>query len=273
MSTTTITTNGPDSLRERARRLRLSGLLAHWSEVAREPWVERLIAYEEAERHQRGLERRLKNARLGSFKPVADYDWTWPKRVDREAVEELFTLEFLGSGANVVFVGPNATGKTMLSKNLGHQAVLGGEAVLFTTASDMLNELAAQNTGVSLARRLRRYTQPRLLIIDEVGYLSYDTRHADLLFEVVTRRYEHRSIVLTTNKPFSEWNEVFPNASCVVTLVDRLLHRAEIINIAGDSYRLKEAKELAAQKEKARATKRSRRRDNGEFSFPKETAQ
>ncbi len=89
-------------------------------------------------------------------------------------------------------------------------------------------------------------------MVDEIGYLSYDTRYADLLFEVVTRRYENRSIVLTTNKPFAEWNDVFPNAACVVTLVDRLVHKAEIIPIDGDSYRLKDAKDRAAKKQRAR---------------------
>jgi DNA replication protein DnaC len=111
---------------------------------------------------------------------------------------------------------------------------------------------------VALARRLRRYVQPRLLCIDEVGYLSYDNRYADLLFEVVTRRYDGpRSIVLSTNKPFAEWSEVFPHAACTVTLIDRLLHRAEIIDIEGDSYRLKEAKERAATKSASRTKKKS----------------
>src|SRR5207344_2304949 len=126
--------------------------------------------------------------------------------------------------------GPNGLGKSMLLKNLAHQAVLHGATSRFTLASDMLHDLAAQDSTTALARRLRRYTSPTLLAIDEVGYLSYDARYADLLFEVVTRRYEQqRSIVLTTNKPFGEWNQVFPNAACVVTLIDRLLHRAEII--------------------------------------------
>ena len=104
----------------------------------------------------------------------------------------------------------------------------------FTCASDMLNDLAAQQTTGSLTRRLRRYCNPTLLLLDEVGYLSYDNRYADLLFEVVTRRYEQRSIVVTTNKPFGEWGEIFPNASCVASLIDRLVHNSEIINIEAD---------------------------------------
>ena len=145
----------------------------------------------------------------------------------------------------------------MMLRNIAHQAALRGHTVRFTTASDMLSDLAAQDGSTALARRLRHYTHPRLLCIDEVGYLSYDNRYADLLFEVVTRRYEGlRSIVLSTNKPFSEWPEVFPHAACVVTLVDRLLHRAEILEIQGESYRLKEAKENAAANAKTRASRR-----------------
>jgi DNA replication protein DnaC len=130
--------------------------------------------------------------------------------------------------------------------------------VLVRSASDLLADLANQESSVARARRLRAYVKPAILCIDEVGYLSYDTRHADLLFEVVTRRYEkNKSIVLTTNKPFAEWPSVFPNAACVVTLVDRLLHRAELVAIEGESYRLREAQE----RQQRRATSRRKPRD------------
>ena len=182
--------------------------------------------------------------------------------IDRPLIEELFTLEFLGEAANAVLIGPNGLGKSMIAKNLTHLAVVRGHTARFTTASDMLHDLAAQDSDASLARRLRRYTQPTVLCIDEVGYLSYDNRYADLLFEVVTRRYQHRSIVLTTNRPFGEWNDVFPNAACVVTLIDRLVHRAEITSIAGESYRLKEAKERAQNKAKKRSARRPKTKSN-----------
>lgn len=245
---TTMTTTPPRELRERARALGLHGLVLAWDELGGQSWVTRLIEVEEQERGRRSLERRLKNARTGRFKPIADFDWKWPREIPRQTIEELMTLDFVAEPANVVLLGPNGIGKTMIAKNLAHQALLAGFTVRFTTASDMLHDLAAQNSDISLARRLRRYTAPQLLVIDEVGYLSYDSRYADLLFEVVTRRYEQRATVVSTNKVFADWKDVFPNAACVVTLVDRLVHRAEIITIDGDSYRLKEAKERAALK-------------------------
>jgi len=260
----TETNSRPEELRARCRQLGLYGLAANWAEVEREPWLDKLLALEEAERQRRSLERRLRNARIGRFKTMADFDWTWPKTIDREAIEELFSFGFVTEGANAVLVGPNGIGKTMIARNLAHQALLGGLTVRFTTASDMLSELAAQESDASLARRLNRYCRPQLLVVDEVGYLSYDARYADLLFEVVTRRYEQRSIILTTNKSFSDWREVFPNAACVVTLVDRLVHRAEIIKIEGESYRLKEATERAAQRAQQRKARRGRSRAKGQ---------
>jgi DNA replication protein DnaC len=245
------------ALHERVRRLGLYGLLAHWGELADAPWLERLCDIEEQERKRRSLESRMKSACIGCFKPFADFDWSWPKRIERDAVTDLFTLAFIEEGVNAVLLGPNGVGKTMLIRNLAHQALLRGHTVRFTTASNMLSDLAAQDSSAALRRRLQRYCQPKLLCIDEVGYLSYDGRYADLLFEVVTRRYEEsRSIVLSTNKPFAEWSQVFPNAACVVTLVDRLLHRAEILQIEGDSYRLKEAMERSAARAKTRGARR-----------------
>ena len=243
-----------DSACTRLRRLGFYGLLAQVETLLAEPWLTRVIDIEETERARRSLKRRLDNARLGAFKPLADFDWSWPTKCDRGAIEELFDLGFLSEAANVVLIGPNGLGKTMLLKNLAHQAVLHGHSARFTLASDMLHDLATPDSTTALARRLRRYTRPTLLAIDEVGYLSYDARYADLLFEVVTRRYEQqRPILLTTNRAFGEWNQVFPNATCVVTLVDRLLHRAEIVALDGKSYRLKEAQERAARKTKSRA--------------------
>lgn len=248
-----------DRLRQRARSLGLFGLLAHWEDFAGDKALPRLLDVEEAERARRSLERRVKNARIGRFKPMADFDWAWPEKIDREAVEDLFTFSFLAEGENVVLLGPNGVGKTMIAQNLAHQALLKGHTVRFTTASQMLNELLAQDGPSALERRLRRFSHPTLLAIDEVGYLSYDSRHADLLFEVVARRQEGKSTIVTTNRPFQEWKEVFPNAASVVALVDRLVHRSQIVPIRGESFRLKEAKEREAARARKRAAEKGRK--------------
>ncbi len=254
----TTTPHDDDERRAALRRLGLFGLLARWEEVRHVEWLPSVIEYEQSERQRRSLERRLHFARLGSFKPLCDFDWHWPKKIDRAAVAELSSLEFLAELANVVLIGPNSTGKTTIAKNLAHLALLGGYTARFTTASAMLNDLAAQDSAAALNRRLRHYCRPALLVCDELGYLSYDSRYADLLFEVVTRRYQQRSTIITTNKPFAEWNQVFPNAASVVTIIDRLVHKAEIITIEGDSYCLKEARERAAQKARARTQRKPR---------------
>ena len=249
-----------DPLRERAEALKLHGLLAHWEEIAQCEWLAPMLQWEEQERAARGLERRLHAAHLGRFKPLLDFDWSWPRQCERTSIEELMRLGFLDEAGNVILVGPNGVGKSTIARNIAHQAVLAGHSVLFAGAGQMLSDLAAQDGDGALKRRLAHYARPRLLVIDEVGYLSYSNRHADLLFEIVSRRYEEKSTLVTTNRPFGEWNEVFPNAACVVSLVDRLVHRSEIIAIDGDSYRLKEAKERQqqrAQRRRASASGRS----------------
>jgi DNA replication protein DnaC len=257
--TTMMTTPRPhDPLLARAEALKLYGLLAHWPELAERDWVASLIEWEEQERSRRSLERRLGNAHLGRFKPLADFDWEWPQRCEREAVEELMRLGFLTEAANAILIGPNGVGKTTLARNIAHQAVLAGHTVLCTSAGHMLNELAGADGDNALRHRLAVYARPRLLLIDEIGYLSYSNRHADLLFEIVSRRYQEKSTLVTTNRPFSEWGEVFPNAACVVSLIDRLVHNAEIIQIEGESYRLKEAKERSEQRRQQRAARRSK---------------
>ena len=239
------------ALKTRAEALRLYGLLAHWGEVADCDWLARVIAWEEQERQDRSLQRRLTTARIGRFKPLADFDWRWPKRCDRAAIEALMGLDFLDEAANVLLFGPQGVGKSTIAANLAHRAVLEGHTVRFVTAAAMLGELAAIDSDSQLQRRLELYARPQLLIIDEVGYLSYNNRHADLLFHIVSRRHQQRSTIVTTNRPFSEWHETFPGAACVVGLIDRQVQNAEIITIEGDSRR-KEAEERQRRRRTAR---------------------
>ena len=221
------------------------------AEATRKRWsatvlLEHLVADELEDKQRRSVESRLTRARLGRFKPLADWNWEWPTALDRLALERILTLDFLARGENVILVGAQGLGKTMLAKKIAHQAVLAGHSALFTTAADLLLNLNGQETGRALERRLRHYTRPTLLVIDELGYLAYDARAADLIFQLVSRRYEHRSLLITTNLPFKRWDTVFPNASCAVALIDRLTHHVEILLIEGRSYRRREA-ELSQQ--------------------------
>ena len=209
-----------------------------WSPVV---LLEHLAQAELEARMRHRVERRLRDARLGRFKPMADWEWDWPKQIHRPTVERVFTLDFLAKRENVVLVAAHGLGKTMLAKNLVHQAILAGHSARFLTASDLILDLTSQETARALQRRLRTYVRPSLLAVDEIGYLTYDAHAADLLFQVVSRRYEAKSIIFTTNLPFKQWDTVFPNASCAVALIDRLTHHAEIIAIDGESYRKREA--------------------------------
>ncbi len=212
--------------------------------------LEHIATLEAQDRARRSLERRLSRSKLGRFKPIADYDWSWPKRIDRDAVEAALRLEFLERAGNLVLVAPQGLGKTMIAKNIAYQAIQAGHSVLFVTAAQMLLDLGAQDSARALDRRLRHYCRYSLLAVDEIGYLSYDNRNADLFFQVVSRRYEQKSLILTTNLAFSDWPTVFPNATSATALIDRLVHHADVIAIEGESYRRREAE----------ADKKSRRR-------------
>ena len=230
--------------------LKLHGLQAHWHELT-EPqltWLSTWLDWEVAERNKRGVERRLRTARIGRFKSLADFDWQWPEKIDQQAVHELMQLTFMADVNNVILLGNNGVGKSTIAQNLAWQAAVQGHSVLFTNAAEMLNGLAAEDGDSALKRKLKRYATPQLLVIDEVGYLSYGDRHADLLFQIISQRYEQKSTIVTTNRPFSEWGEVFPTAACVVALIDKLIHHSEIIAIEGKSYRMKEAQEQAEQR-------------------------
>lgn len=213
--------------------------------------LEQLAQAEAGERSRRSLERRLRVSGIKSFKPMADYEWTWPSKIEREVIERALTLDFLAEARNLVLVGRNGLGKTMIAQNICHAAVLAGNSVLFRSAAALLEELYRQ-TPEGRRRKLRSYANVGLLCIDEVGYLSFDDKAADLLYEIINRRYERKSVIVTTNRPFREWNEVFPNATCIATLLDRLLHHADVTVIEGDSYRVRESEQEAAARRRKR---------------------
>jgi DNA replication protein DnaC len=214
--------------------------------------LEEIARSETEDLARRSLERRLAQARLGRFKLMADFEWHWPKKIDRALIERALTLDFLTAGRNLIVCGTAGLGKTMIAKNIAHAAVLAGHSALFRTAGDLLADLDGDSPGLR-RRKFRFYARPDLLVIDECGYLSYDAHAADLLFEIVNHRYERNSIVLTTNKAFKEWNTVFPNATCIAALLDRLTHHADVTLIKGDSYRMRESELEAAARKKPKS--------------------
>lgn len=240
----------PSRLRDiglRATADQLSDLVARSSKERLGPTqlLERVADIEESDRSRRSLDRRLQRSKLGRFKPMADFDWAWPSRIDRDRVESALRLEFLEESRNIVLVAPQGLGKTMVAQNIAHQAILAGHSVLLVTAAQLLLDLAAQDSARALDRRLKHYAKQSLLVLDEVGYLAFDNRNADLLFQVIARRYERKSLVLTTNLPFRDWPTIFPNATCATALIDRVIHHADVIAIEGKSYRLRQAEDRA----------------------------
>ena len=210
--------------------------------------IEHITLIEETERARRGLERRSTQSKLSKWKPMADFDWNWPTKIDRGLVESLLTLDFVEHANNVVLVANSGLGKTMIAQNLVHTAVLKGRSALFISASDLLLDLSGQESPRALERKLRHYAKIGLLVIDEVGFIPFESRNADLFFQLVSRRYEKKSLVLTTNLAFAEWNKIFPNAACATALIERIVHHADIVTIEGESYRVRESQDGAQKR-------------------------
>jgi len=216
------------------------------SQAAQQNWdhleyLRRLIEGEYSERRQRVIERRVKAARFPVLKTLEQFRWDWPKKINRLQVQHLFRLEFVAQKANAVFLGNVGLGKTHLATALGYAACQEGYTVRFANAISVINDLSAAQKRGLLKRQLKKYLLPELLILDELGYLPIDQHGADLLFQVISQRYEQGSIVLTTNKPFKQWASIFNNDSTIASaVVDRLMHHAEAVVIEGQSYRMKD---------------------------------
>lgn len=247
--------------KELARKLKFHVIANNWEHYGSQPWVEALLEEEKLERENRNREKRVKEANVGSFKPMSDFDWSWPTFIDREQVEELFSLDFIGEKSNVALVGTRGLGKTMIAQNLAHTAANQGFQTLFYKTSKVLNDLL-ECDGVRRRKHLqRKLCNAKLLALDEIGYLSYDNRYADLLYDIISERYHTgQSTIITSNKAFADWSEIFPTAACVITMVDKLVHRSSIIVIKGESYRLHEAAQREEQKAKARKARSSKRK-------------
>lgn len=212
--------------------------------------IEQLCALEIKEREAINFRRRAAYANLGSFKDLDRFDWSHPRAIPRDAYESLCTMDFLKEGHNVLLRGQSGVGKTTLAKNLGHLALAKGYKVRFTTMADMLADLLRQESVPAFQRRLSRYSQPHLLILDELGYLPVDPKAADTLYHVINKRHEHRSTIITTNLAYKQWTTVFPSASCVGALVDRFAQHCHTLDIDADSWRAKEAEEFKTKSRK-----------------------
>ena len=232
-------------------RLRLSYLAANFEDFINKcdreqcttkSIVERLVQHELMEKDRRGIQRRLRAARLGHFKKILDFDWNWPKSINRGKIESLLEGQFVDAKRNIILAGAQGLGKTMLAKNIAYQSVIKGKTALFTTASDLVMTLQSKDNQVEINRALKRYSSPHLLVIDELFYLSYDCKAADLIFEVINRRYETGSIIFTTNLAFKDWNKIFPGAACLTAMIDRITHHLDVLKLEGESYRLMESK-------------------------------
>jgi DNA replication protein DnaC len=200
-----------------------------------------LIGIEATARKQRALERRIRQAHLPKRKTLAEYDFSFPKRIPKAAILRLFDCDFIGRHGCAVFIGPTGTGKSHLLTALGYTACEREHSVRYTRVVEMINHLTSAQINGTLGKTLKIYTRPALLLLDELGYLPIDKRGADLLFQVVAARYETGSIVLTTNRAFREWGTIFDVDNTLATaLIDRLMHHGEAIVIQGKSFRMRD---------------------------------
>jgi DNA replication protein DnaC len=232
------------------QRLHLHHIRSHYQAAATKAaeeqcsyvdYLAQLIEGETTLRENRSIERRIRNARFPVLKTLEEFQWSWPKKINRPQIQNLFRLAFIATQTNVVLIGNVGLGKTHLSIALGHAACLNGHTVLFTTAVDIINTMAAAQSAGRLKRELHRYLKPAVLIVDELGYLPIDKHGADLLFQIISQRYERAPMVITTNRAYKHWSQIFNNDSTLTSaILDRVLHHAETVIIEGTSFRMKD---------------------------------
>jgi DNA replication protein DnaC len=245
-----MTPSDQTRLETQLQRLQLRHFKSHYQAAADKAaeqqrshvdYLAQLADGETALRENRSIERRVRNARFPVLKTLEDFQWSWPRKINRPQIQNLFRLAFIATHTNVVMIGNVGLGKTHLSIALGHAACLNGHTVLFTTAIDIVNTLAAAQAAGRLKRELARYLKPALLVVDELGYLPIDKHGADLLFQIISQRYERAPMVITTNRAYKHWSQIFNNDSTLTSaILDRVLHHAETVIIEGKSFRMKD---------------------------------
>lgn len=225
-------------IRENYEPMATQAAQKQWSHVQ---YLAELIDAEAKQRQDRAVQRRIRMARFPQIKTLEQFKWSWPKKINRLQVQNLFRLNFVEEKSNVILLGGVGLGKTHLAIALGYDACLKGHSVLFASAIDAVNTLTTARAAGRLKDELKKYVKPDLLILDELGYLPIDKTGADLLFQIISHRYESGSLIITTNRAFKDWPEIFNNDSTLTSaLLDRLLHHTETVVIEGKSYRMKE---------------------------------
>jgi DNA replication protein DnaC len=239
-----------DSLNKLLLRLQLPFMRANYHELAQtaveQGWgpldyLQHLVEGEVSRREDKSLTQRIRRARFPLTKTLDQFQWNWPKKINRPQIQNLFRLNFIEQKSNAIFLGGVGLGKTHLCIALGQAACVRGYTVLFTTAIDIIHTLSAAAATGSLKRAMQRYVKPRLLIVDELGYLPIDKLGADLLFQIISERYERGAILMSTNRAYKHWPEIFNNDNTLTSaLLDRVLHHAETCVVEGKSYRAKD---------------------------------
>lgn len=245
-STHTVT---PDDVERHLRDLKLPFIAENYGDLAKQAanqqwshldYLGQLVEGEALLRRDRATHNRIRLARFPVIKTLDQFRWDWPTQINRTQVQHHFTLSFLGDHTNLIYLGGVGLGKTHLAIALGYTTCLKGYSVLFASAIDVINTLAAARNAGRLKPELKKYTKPALLILDELGYLPIDKAGADLLFQVISLRYERGSMMITSNRAFKEWPKLFNNDSTLTSaILDRLLHHAETVVIEGKSFRMR----------------------------------
>jgi len=247
--------NPSEELSRKLHNLKLAWIRDHYESITTEAaekqrthleFLEHLIEGETLQRSTRAIERRIKMARFPLLKTLEQFDWNWPKKINRPQIQNAFQLQFIEQKKNLILLGGVGLGKTHLATAIGHQACLQGYRTLFTSVAEIMNTLSAAQAVHRLKDELKKYLRPELLVLDELGFLPIDKQGADLLFQIISRRYEQGSILLTSNQSYQNWSGIFNNDSVVTSaILDRLLHHSETICIEGQSYRMKDRIEPA----------------------------
>jgi DNA replication protein DnaC len=203
-------------------------------------YFERLINEEVNDKMSRAIKKRIIKAKFPKIKTIDEYDFNYPKKINKQQILKLFDLKFTEEPKNIIILGPTGVGKSHLASAIGYASCLGNIWTRYTTAIDIVNDLYASLSDSTFSVKLAKYTKPRVLVIDELGYLPIDKKGADSIFQVISKRYESGSIIITSNLAFKEWGKIFADNTIASAIVDRLVHHAEIIKIEGESYRLKD---------------------------------